>query len=301
MTMSSGAHGILFGRDKHRNPGDSGFTIVETMVVLVVTGALFVAIAATLAGRQNAAQFTHAIQSVQSQLQQTIDQVSAGFYPTQDNFICADNAGSVQITAGSNSQGTNQDCVFLGKVIQFGVQNTDPEQYQVYTIAGLRTATAGATSPFQSASPTVIGVSGSYATYSTTQALEYGLTTLWIRSNKNSTCTAANCSIGAIGFLMEPGDLVSSSTTGYSSGAQQIDLVPLPGTGLAQSTSQAVPYIESTLSDTTLTADAPINPSNGVQLCFVSGGTNQSGLITIGGSGRQLLVTLSIKTNKTCT
>lgn len=283
--MSSGASSI---QCKQR-----GFTVVETMIVLVVTGALFIAIAATLAGRQNAAQFTHAIQSIQSQIQQTINQVSAGFYPNQDNFTCTNGGGNVQLSAGANAQGTNQDCVFLGKVMQFDVQNTTPEQYQVYTVAGLRSATAGATSPFQSADPTVVGVGGNYTNYSTAVALEYGLTTLWVK--------AAGNTIGSVAFLMEPGDLVSSSTTGYNSGSQQIDLIPLPGTSIGQSLSQAVPAIESALRDTTLTADAPINPSGGIQICFVSGGTNQSGLITIGGSGRQLLVTLAVKTNRACT
>lgn len=272
----------------------AGFTVVETMVVLAVTGALFVAIATTLSGRQNAAEFTHAIQSIQSQIQQTIDQVSQGFYPNQSNFICTNGAGTVQLSAGSNMQGTNQDCVFLGKVIQFAVKDTNPEIYQVYTIAGLRNATAGAASPFSNASPTVLGVSGDYTSYSTARSLEYGLTAVWAKS------VSTGATIGSVGFLMEPGSLVSSSTSGYASGSQQVDLVALPGTDLHQFVSQAVPLIETALRDPSLAADAPI-PSGGVQICFASGGTNQSGLLTIGGSGRQLLVKLDIKSNKTCT
>ncbi len=275
-----------------------GFTIVETMVVLVVTGALFVVIAATLTGRQNAAEFTHAIQSVQSQLQQIINQIAEGYYPNSGDFSCVQSGGSsISIGPGSNTLGTNQDCVFLGKVIQFGVQGSDPEEYRAYTIAGLRDATSGATSPFQNAAPTIVGVSGDYTSYSDAKQLEYGLTTLWVKSSGNS--------IGAVGFLMEPGSLDSSSTSGYGSGAQQVDLVPIRPTNIGQNVSQAVAGIESStgggLRDPILSTSAPINPSNGVQVCFVSGGTNQSGLITIGSAGRQLLVKLDIKTNRTCT
>jgi hypothetical protein len=43
------------------------------------------------------------------------------------------------------------------------------------------------------------------------------------------------------------------------------------------------------------------NPSNGVSICFASGGTNQSGLVTIGGSGHPLSVTLKVmESTKTC-
>lgn len=269
-----------------------GFTIVETLIVLAITGLLFAVIATSLSGRQNTAEFTHAVQSVQAQIQSTIDQVSAGFYPNNANFGCAASGATLQFTAGSNVQGTNVDCVFLGKVVQFGLLGTNPEQYSVYTIAGLRTATAGTTSPFQNASPTIVNVGGNYAAYSTTGTLEYGLTTAWAKTG--------GANIGAVGFLMEPGSFSTQSSTGYNSGVQQIDLVPLPGTSLGQSITQGAASVTARLRDPTLTADAPINPPTGVQICFVSGGTNQSGLISVGGSGRQLLVKLDIKANKTC-
>lgn len=279
-------------RERGAYLGARGFTIVETMIVLAVTGALFVAIAATLAGRQNAAEFTHAIQSAQAQIQQTINEVSSGFYPSTDNFSCANGGGTVQLSAGSNGQGTNQDCVFLGKVMQFGVAGTDPEQYQVYTIAGLRSAVSGPTSPFQNADPTVVGVGGTYAPYGSAGALQYGLTTAWVKSG--------GASIGAVGFLMEPGSLDTASASGYRSGAQQVDLVPIRGSRLGASLAQGATAVNASLRDATLTADAPLNPASGVQVCLASGGTNQSGLITIGASGSQLLVTLDIKSNKTC-
>ncbi len=276
----------------------SGFTIIETMVVLAVTGMLFVVVAATLSGRQNAAEFTHAIQSVQAQVQQTIDQVSAGFFPDQTNFTCTAGPNMVLIAAGPNTQGTNQDCVFLGKVMQFKVSGTDPEQYEVYTIAGLRNATAGPASPFATAGATVVGNNGVYNGYATTGMLEYGLTTQWVRAN--------GVAVGAVGFLMEPGDLSSGGVSGFSSGSQQVDLIPIRPTALNQTMALAVAGIEDSesgaggLRDPTLTASAPINPSGGVQICFASGGTNQSGLITIGGSGRQLIVKLDVKSNRTC-
>lgn len=269
-----------------------GFTLIETMIVLAITGGLFIVIAASFAGRQNAAEFTHAIQSVQSQIQQTIYQVSAGFYPSNNNFTCAVNGGTLIFSSGGSAQGSNQDCIFLGKVMQFSVQRADSSQFQTYTIAGLRGPIVGATSPFQNVSPAVVGVEGDYTKYAAVNTLEYGLTAVWMKANAKP--------IGAFGLLMEPGSLSSSNTSDYNSGAQQIDLVPLQGTSLGQSVNEAVTAITEAMHDANLTANAPINPVNGVQICFASAGTNQSGLITIGGSGRQLLVTLDVRSNKTC-
>jgi type II secretory pathway pseudopilin PulG len=285
----------------------AGFTIVETLIVLAVTGGLFVAIAATLAGRQNAAEFTHAIQSTQSQIQQTIDQVSAGFYPNQNNFTCASVGGSLQISIGSNTQGTNQDCVFLGKVIQFGVAGSNPEQYRVYTIAGLHCSTCivGPTSPFQNVNPTVVGVNYTVSdagllNYSSSGTLQYGLSTLWVKVLDKSNNIAAN--VGTVGFLMEPGSL-NTGTGNYNSGTQQVDLVPILNTNInpGQSPHDAANTINTYLNSiNTVSNPNAVNPAGGVQICLVSSGTNQSGLITIGGSGRQLLVKLNVKNNKTC-
>jgi type II secretory pathway pseudopilin PulG len=278
----------------------AGFTIVETMIVLAVTGGLFVVIASTLAGRQNEAEFQHSIQVVEAHIQQTIDQVTAGFYPNNSDFSCDASSGSLSFSAGSNTQGTNvQDlntgCVFLGKVMQFRVNNTDPEEYRTYTVAGLLGATsgAGAGSPFAAAKPKVVGWASNYDTYSTVGRLEYGLTTVWMRT--------ASTDIGAVAFLMEPGSLDANSSNGFSGGKQQVDLIPLPGTSLSDQIDTAVGHIESELNDANLSANAPINPDAGVQICFASGGTNQSGLITIGSSGRQLRVNLDIKSNNNCT
>jgi type II secretory pathway pseudopilin PulG len=278
----------------------NGFTIVETMVVLTVTGALFVAIAASLTGRQNAAEFTHSIQSVQSQLQQVINQVPDGNFPDK-NVSCA-SGGSSLVFSGGGNQGTNSECLFLGKVIQFHVHNAGgltTEQYQVYTIAGLNTQGTAA-SPFAAAKPTVVQVGSNIANYSTAISLEYGLQVVWMRSNNNLSCFALSCSIGAVGFLMEPGQ-AGNTGTGYSSGAQQVDLIPIRTTGLNQDLSTTVIKIQDSttgsggLQDVNLLTVAPINPTSGVQICFASGTTNQSGLVTIGSTGRQLAVKLNVK------
>ncbi len=271
---------------------DAGFTIFETMIVLAVTAALFAVIAVTLGGRQNDAEFTHAIQDVQSQIQQVINQVSAGFYPNTQDFQCASNGNSIIISNGSNQQGTNQGCVFLGKVIQFDVNNTDPEEYMVYTIAACNPsplvgcATPPVPSDFTAVDPQIVN----FQYTSTTGMLEYGLTTYPL-----SAVNSIGTSLGAVGFLMELGNLNSASGN-YNSGTQQVDLVTIGNTSTGLSSANAIKTINDSLDTNQYTVD----PSSGVQVCFVSNGTDQSGLITIGGSGRQLLAELQIKSNRTC-
>jgi hypothetical protein len=176
----------------------------------------------------------------------------------------------------------------MGKVIQFDVAATDPEEYRIYSSAGLqRTATGDEVTTYAQARPRVLSPStSSPAVPDITEKknLQYGLTTLWMRNGATN--------IGAVGFINK---LASYSSGSIVSGAQQVDVVPVNGTALNATQLAAAQSI-----NTNLQTSTP-NPANGVTICFVSGGTNQSGLITIGSNGRQLSVTLSIKSNRTCT
>ncbi|MET1033161.1 MAG: hypothetical protein ABWX94_01545, partial [Candidatus Saccharimonadales bacterium] len=116
------------------------------------------------------------------------------------------------------------------------------------------------------------------------KTLQYGLTTLWVRSN--------SVNIGAFGFINK---LATYSSGSIVSGSQQVDVVPINSTSLNATQLAGAQSINNNLVTST------INPAGGVQVCFVSGGTDQSGLITIGSNGRQLSVTLVVKGNKTCT
>ena len=192
--------------------------------------------------------------------------------------------------------------MFLGKVIQFAPSDGAAQGgYITYTVAGCYTTPVTSSvlcsapaSPrdFGAADPTVVTLS------STPQLLEYGLT---IHPYPLGT---SNYSIGptygAIGLLMEVGSPNSLASGEFNSGTQQVDLLLLSSTSTNQSSSAAIQAINISLQSQQTTAYI-LNPLSGVQVCFASGGTNQSGAITIGGSGRQLLVQLKIYNDNTCT
>ncbi len=260
-----------------------GFTVAETMIVLAVTGGLFLVVAASLSGRQARTQFEQSINEVRSQIQQTINEVGAGFYPNTGNFACTAGANPT-FAAGTTEQGENAGCTFLGKAIQFQVGTSDPEIMKIYTIAGLqRTAAgdepttygAGATG----ARPRVVDGAGFNATE--TKPLLYGLKTVDFTGSTN---------VGTVAFV---NSLASNAST-IVSGAQQVNLIPIPNSPRGSSEAAGINRINVAIGSGT------VNPASGVSFCFQSGASNQSGLITIGGNGRQLSVDLSIRSNRTC-
>lgn len=136
----------------------SGFTIVETMIVLAVTGVLFVSVMAVMSGKQSKTQFNQAMNSLKTQVEQVIGEVQSGYFPDTGGFSCIGG----NLTGGSSAQGTNVDCVFLGKVIQFN--KDDDFNYVVYPVSGLKDATS-----ITDSNPRVVGA------LKETKRLQHGL------------------------------------------------------------------------------------------------------------------------------
>jgi type II secretory pathway pseudopilin PulG len=235
------------------------------MIVLAVTGALFVAIAATLTGRQRSNEFTQSINDVRTRIQQIMTEARNGYYPSATTFNCSAVGNSLSIVVGTPTQGSRTDCVFLGKVLQFNSSGLNPEDVEVYPVAGIRTAT-----DITVADPSV--VSNSQVDTSETFSLKYGLTVEKMR--------AGGSNVGAFGILSS-----MDSINPGKSGDQQFDIYAY----------RDVPFGHSKLTDgNNLTANYVKNPSGGVQICFKSGGTNQYGLVTIGNNSSQLSVDLKV-------
>lgn len=264
------------------NTRQKGYTIVEVMIVLAVSGALFLSAVLLINGRQQRTQFDQSIREVRSQIQQVVNEVSNGFYPDFTSFTCTvTGSGPPTFALASGGQGTNEGCIFLGKAIQLGVEGTDPEQFRVFNIAGRQKNTSGdEVSNLAQAQPRAIALDGGAnvsVDISTTERLLYGLETAWADA-------------GVIAFTSSLSDV--TSPTGAS--IQQLNVSTVNGSALGMSEVGAVQALNSNL------ANSPQNPANGVRVCFVSGGTDQSGLITIGGSAGSVAVTLDIKSNRDC-
>jgi len=266
-----------------------GFTIVEVMIVLAVSGALFISAAALIAGRQNQTEFDQGIRQIQSQIQQTANDVASGYYPNLKNFKCTPSSGGPVISSGSSEQGTSSGCTFLGKILQFNsTSGPQPNQFAMFTVAGLQQGSSGteATS-FAQAKPIAVAPSTTNPNVpdiTDKQPLQYGLNVSYMKYNGTTN-------IGSVGFMSS---FASYNSSGFlASGSQQVDVVPIAGSTLTDNASTAAEKINTKL------AASSVDPSGGVAICFASATTNESGLITLGNNGRQLSVTLDIKEGNT--
>lgn len=271
-----------------------GFTIVETLIVLAVTGLLFVSAALAISGRQASAQFTQGVRKVESQLQATINEVSSGYYPNNGDITCDGITGEPRLRSGVADRGTNEGCMFLGKVLQLAVDDgSEPESYNVYSLVGLRANSSGIVASLADARPKVIAASSADSATPDVfdeEVMPYGLTVE--RMHYGNLTYDTSRSIGAVGFVSRLDDPATSSPS------QQLELLAIPGTATGDSKIAGVDGINDNIDS--LTVDQ-INPEEGVHICLKSGTTNQSALVTLGGGGRPLSITVLIKGTADCT
>jgi prepilin-type N-terminal cleavage/methylation domain-containing protein len=292
---------VAVRRDLRRAAGAQagGFTIIEVLIVLAVTGMLFVSAAIMISGRQSQAAFDQGIHQLQVQIQQSVNEVASGFFPGNANFTCNPGAAGPILSGGSTGQGSNDGCIFVGKALQFKpAPATDPEELYVYTLAGLKNNPSGqAVGSFGEAKPMVIGASSSHPAYPSLTAksqLQNGITVTDMCYG-SYPCVAAK-RIGAVAFT---NSFATYSGGAIVSGSQQVLAIPVPGTTLNSDPEVAAEAINAD-GGNKLVAGQALTPTS-IYICFGSGGTNQSGLIKIGGSGRDLSVTLAVKSgNKLC-
>lgn len=274
-----------------RKPEQSGFTVIEVLIVLGVTAFIFVLAAWQISGRQNRTAFEVAIREVHSQIEKVVNEVSSGFYPSFSNISCIGTPTGPSITlAVGTEQGVNQDCIAMGKVIQFGVAGTDPEQFRVYTIAGLRLNPANGADVGSRANafPKVIAPSTTNPNVpdnSVPETFQSGLSVASMVWGAGSTAT------GAVAFSQS---LAPYNSGVIQSGSHRVEVAPIEGSSLNMTPQAMAEAIN------TSWATSTINPTSGIRICIRSGTTDQSGLITIGSQNRELSVTLDVRSNPTC-
>lgn len=139
----------------------SGYTIVEAMIFLAVSGLLLVSVIALISGEQAKTEFTASIRDFESRMQDVLNDIATGSYPgsTAGCSLAAD--GSPQLS-GSANQGTNQACTFVGKAIQFSPEPGQEGQYKLSTVVGRRIIDVPGGAPkevssIQDANPRILG------------------------------------------------------------------------------------------------------------------------------------------------
>lgn len=246
-----------------------GYTIIEVMIFLAISGLMFVISANFISGKQANAEFNQGINNIAAQINQSINDVSNGYYQSADDVVCSVNgSGNPQLSSGSATKGTNKGCVYMGKLYQFKVGG-DSQAYQINDIVGLKIPTGGNITDnptsFATAKP---AISTSFLKES--KKLQWGLTIEKMKTTSSSD----------IGSFVIVKNFAAGSD---GSGSQSIIAIPIQ-MSLGSAVTTITPAMAAAL-DTSSGSDESIS------MCF-KGGNEKYGVITVGGSGQKSTATI---------
>jgi hypothetical protein len=132
-----------------------GYTVIEVMIVLAVTGLLLAVTIVAVGGQQAHAEFTSGMNDLNSKVQTTFSDVNNGFSgslsaaaASASNYDCVldPSDGSPKLVnpgGNGNARGANPSCIFLGKVLQFSTAQPDNNRITIYSVLGRRTYNPG--------------------------------------------------------------------------------------------------------------------------------------------------------------
>ncbi len=266
--------------------GFRGYTIVEVLIVLAVSGVMFVIAATFVSGKQARASFQQGTRTLTANIQSTIDSVVDGQY-TDIPLICTLNSTiprTLSFLPGSSArQGSNPDCTFLGQVLHFDFDAAHPasstyqRNYETLVLAAAKTSSTSG--PLTTIADSVLTpVNLSHGTVNLTsqhvvpQNLDVeGMKITYINASGNPVDQAG---VYDIGFVQGLGSVDSASTPSYASGAQSLRLIANLNIGANQS-------ISASLDQGNVNAQV----SKAI-LCITDG--DRHATITIGGNNNQL-------------
>lgn len=227
----------------------NGYTVLETMIFLGISTMLFLAFTSVFDGRQRAVEFTQATRDTQIKIQSIINEVASGYFPSNaGGCVVGGGASSPPVFTGAGSQGTSNQCVFLGKAIHMGT--TDRRKFNTISIAGRRlNGSNKEVSSLTEAVPTPIS--------SITQEgqLQYNLYVTRI-----AVPSVVGSEYGTIAFITTLPKFQGQTRT-LASGAQRVSYAAIPGTSL----NDALPIATGSVSTV---RDTDMNPPSGIYICL---------------------------------
>lgn len=116
-----------------------GFTIIEVILFLAISGLLLTVAIATISASINSSRFNDTIRSTTSYLQRQYNEVATGQSDRSDSVACDTATG--QITTGTPSPAGMTDCVIMGRFIKL-----EGAEFTVRYITGHRSSLVGISS-----------------------------------------------------------------------------------------------------------------------------------------------------------
>lgn len=200
----------------------AGFTIVEVMIFLAVSGALLTAGVLLFSGSARRNQFSLAARDFDAKIQDIINDTSTGFFDKlQDNlgrsYRCVGGDGSPPelVLDATAEQGTNKDCIFIGKAVLLKPSG-QATMIEVIPVIGNRRVGGRDVTTYAEASPTTA--------FSQAQGINLA-TPYEIRWNASVKSASPSFGGGFYGSLARFG---SASTTLPEAGAQHVEYYQHP-------------------------------------------------------------------------
>jgi hypothetical protein len=263
---------------KRRLGPQGGYTIIEVIIFLTVSSALMASAMFMFQGRIPRTQFSGGVNEFDIKVQDTINDVINGYYPTQQGSASCQGGGE-------REQGTNEDCIFLGRVLQFGPgidgcssstpNDEDCGQVMIYTAYGSRLFNARPAVRLDETNP-VLATAGGAAP--TKIGLGYG-----IHITKAYYLDTAGNRVPASGvaFLQSFGSLVDASDK--AQGSQRVTSIALQGV-----IGEPAPNdFAASAAGVGGRINNGVTPPGGIVVCMKSG-SNQFASLTIGSNGSAL-------------
>lgn len=235
---------------------EGGYTIVEVLIVLTVSSALFSMVAFSFSGKQAKNESTQSARDLESLIQSTVNNVFNANYPSGLRCVLGVGGAPSLTVDASVKPGSTRGCIFIGKIISFGnssaqVASVIGRQYQNGTTADIENIAQS-----MARVVTVAGVD--------TYDYPYSMTV-----SKVETAGATPVQLGNLAFIYELGG--ASSSNNPLSGSRTVNVYRAGGT------------VASPLAFGSVTQANFALASEGVRICLVAGNGEVNELL-VGGN-----------------
>ena len=257
-----------------------GFTIVEVLIVLAISGVIMVATLPFISGKQSSTQYTVGINQLQAQISSVINNISTGNIPVAGSYVCTESSSTIRITSGTGSN--TGACQFIGEAIYF-----QKNSMKVIPIIGLRVNSSVLVQSLSDANPCPMlnGGEGTCSIFdgSTTYSYTNGI----VLSKYNSE-PILNSNGGLFAYFT----LSSIVSLGQLNGSISVDSLNIPNLNIPTFNYISNPTDPGNSNANIFSLIKGLSDKNSyntsLDLCFYSSTTKTKGVITLSANGNPL-------------
>lgn len=257
-----------------------GYTIIEVIVVLTVSALLFAASVTGYVLQNRRTAFANSVNDFAQNIQDVLNDVENGFYPSDNSFTCSAPAagGNPSIDPNTSAQqGTNSECIFVGKAIQFAPAGTNSAAMDIYTVVGRRIK-GGSTDPVSVINDARTKGSDILVDRNT---LSSAIGVLSVKRHDNGNFLS--------GIAVLTNSLGSTIDTGLNA---RSSIAVVPNGGGPNGLNITRPQFMAQLVDMT-TGDID-NATHGIDICLQEGGGGRTAVISLGSGQSENIVNINM-------